>query len=233
MPPEQIHNQALTTASDLYSLGATLICLVTGTQSADIGSLINLGNNRLEFKQKISGYSFQFLQWLEKMVAPDPNQRYSSAEIALEKLQFLSITLVPEVRLSSHELNFQAIRLGENLTQTIQITNPIPDTILQGQWEVAPHRSDPPHNPDSHAWISFSRKEFRGNDIKCNITVDTSKLKADKSYERKLVLRSNSTPEIDTLKIKVKTASISVEIQRRSYASSILNLAAFLLFCYC
>ncbi|WP_071884093.1 hypothetical protein [Allocoleopsis franciscana] len=33
--------QTLTEASDLYSLGATLICLLTGTRSQDIGNLID------------------------------------------------------------------------------------------------------------------------------------------------------------------------------------------------
>jgi serine/threonine protein kinase len=34
MPPEQIFNRELTEASDLYGLGITLICLLTGTRSA-------------------------------------------------------------------------------------------------------------------------------------------------------------------------------------------------------
>ncbi len=41
MPPEEQFGRSLTEASDLYSLGATLICLVTGTRSVDIGKLID------------------------------------------------------------------------------------------------------------------------------------------------------------------------------------------------
>lgn len=41
MPPEQLFNRQLTAASDLYGLGATLICLLTGTKSTAIGNLIN------------------------------------------------------------------------------------------------------------------------------------------------------------------------------------------------
>jgi serine/threonine protein kinase len=41
MPPEQMFNRQLTEASDLYSLGATLICLLTQTKSAEIGNLID------------------------------------------------------------------------------------------------------------------------------------------------------------------------------------------------
>ncbi|MGB3239409.1 MAG: serine/threonine-protein kinase, partial [Geitlerinemataceae cyanobacterium] len=41
MPPEQMFNRQITMASDLYSLGATLICLLTGTLSTDVGSLMD------------------------------------------------------------------------------------------------------------------------------------------------------------------------------------------------
>jgi len=41
MPPEQLFNRELTNASDLYGLGATLICLLTGTPSGSLGNLID------------------------------------------------------------------------------------------------------------------------------------------------------------------------------------------------
>ena len=37
MPPEQLFNHQLTKASDLYGLGVTLICLLTGVRSVDAG----------------------------------------------------------------------------------------------------------------------------------------------------------------------------------------------------
>ncbi|NES24851.1 MAG: protein kinase, partial [Symploca sp. SIO3E6] len=49
MPPEQMFNRQLTTASDLYSLGVTLICLLTQTKSTAVGDLIDEAN-RINFK---------------------------------------------------------------------------------------------------------------------------------------------------------------------------------------
>ena len=83
VPPEQIRNLKPTEASDLYSLGAILICLLTKTKSVDIGSLVDFDSNKFTFKDKVSKFSFRFLQWLEKMVEPNPANRYESAKIAL------------------------------------------------------------------------------------------------------------------------------------------------------
>lgn len=41
MPPEQLLNQKLTTASDLYSLGATLVCLLSGISSNALSNYID------------------------------------------------------------------------------------------------------------------------------------------------------------------------------------------------
>ncbi|HEY9704755.1 MAG TPA: serine/threonine-protein kinase, partial [Allocoleopsis sp.] len=57
MPPEQLQNQKLTEASDLYGLGATLICLITNTQSANIGSLVDFNTNKITFKDKVPKFS--------------------------------------------------------------------------------------------------------------------------------------------------------------------------------
>ena len=55
MPPEQVHNQKLTKASDLYGLGATLICLITQTKSADIGTLVDFSTNKITFYRGSNG----------------------------------------------------------------------------------------------------------------------------------------------------------------------------------
>ena len=52
MPPEQLFNREITKASDLYGLGATLICLLTGTKSVDIGSLID-ANYYIRFRHLV------------------------------------------------------------------------------------------------------------------------------------------------------------------------------------
>ena len=89
--PEQMRNQPLTKASDLYSLGVTLICLVTGTKSTEIGNLID-SNNRIRFKSSIrqdirQKLSPKFINWLEKMVQPEKEKRFPNAEKALEELR--------------------------------------------------------------------------------------------------------------------------------------------------
>jgi tetratricopeptide (TPR) repeat protein len=90
MPPEQLFNRQLTTASDLYSLGATLICILTGTPSGDIGNLIN-DTCGFHFKHLLPKLNRRFVKWLEKMVAPSAKDRYSDAATALEALQPIQV----------------------------------------------------------------------------------------------------------------------------------------------
>jgi serine/threonine protein kinase len=86
MPPEQLYNRQLTEATDLYSLGMTLICLLTGTKSTAIDALID-EDNRINFKPLVSKLSFRFIDWLEKLVQPNPKNRYANAAAALEALK--------------------------------------------------------------------------------------------------------------------------------------------------
>lgn len=86
MPPEQIFNRQLTEASDLYSLGVTLICLLTETKSAEIGNLVD-ENYSINFKPLLPKLNPQFAEWLSKMVAPNWKNRYANAAIALQALQ--------------------------------------------------------------------------------------------------------------------------------------------------
>lgn len=94
MSPEQLFNRPLTKASDLYSVGATLICALTETQSGDVGHLIddkNRFNYRGKIKKKSSQLDRQFLDWLDKMVAHDTENRYPDAKTALDKLLSISV----------------------------------------------------------------------------------------------------------------------------------------------
>jgi serine/threonine protein kinase len=91
MPPEQIRNRELTSASDLYSLGVTLLCLLTRTQSKDIDQLID-ETNQVNFKNLPSDLNPQFLKWLKKMTIPKLSERFESAEIALKELQKIPVT---------------------------------------------------------------------------------------------------------------------------------------------
>jgi serine/threonine protein kinase len=80
MPPEQFGGRTVA-ASDLYSLGATLIYLVTGTHPADLPQK----DFRIQFEQ-LANLSPSFTSWLKRMIEPSLEQRFSSASAALEAL---------------------------------------------------------------------------------------------------------------------------------------------------
>lgn len=95
MPPEQMFNRQLTVASDLYSLGATLICLLIGINSTEIGSLMD-DTGRINFKNRLPQLTPEFLDWLQKMVEPNFKHRYASADAALNALIALDVVRRPK-----------------------------------------------------------------------------------------------------------------------------------------
>ena len=234
MPPEQMFNRKLTKASDLYGLGITLICLLTGTKSADVGNLVD-ANYGIHFRHLVPPLQQGWMNWLERMVAPRLQDRYPSAADALTALQSLDVSRLPKVRIYRGQLKFTAIEYGEIITKTLAISNPIPDTMLCGRWEVAPHPNDPPHTPYDHSWISFEPQAFESNNIECKIAVDTSKLLASKTYNRQIILRANSEPETHTIELQVTTSALPVpqktnalSVRRLAFMCSFI-LAAFML----
>ena len=90
MPPEELFNRPVTEASDLYSLGATIICLLTNTPSGEISRLI-AENYRFNFKHLVTGINPRFLDWLTKMIEPNVKERYPKAAVALAVLQPIQI----------------------------------------------------------------------------------------------------------------------------------------------
>jgi serine/threonine protein kinase len=81
MPQEQFGGRAVP-ASDLYSLGATLIYLVTGTHPADLPQK----DFRIQFEQ-IANLSPAFTNWLQWMIQPNLDERFSFAQSALAALE--------------------------------------------------------------------------------------------------------------------------------------------------
>ncbi|MGK7878054.1 MAG: serine/threonine protein kinase [Xenococcaceae cyanobacterium] len=230
MAPEQIYNRQLSKATDLYGLGATLICLLTGTKSTKMDSLID-DMGRINFKLSVSKFSLRFIEWLEKMVQSKQKDRYVSAAIAKEALSGISVIPVPEVHISQNSLQFKAAKLGEKITQTITVSNPIPRTVLKGRWEVAPHPNDPPHPPPAyHPWISFSQEEFKGNQVECSITVDTSNLIANKVYTREILLQTNSEPSTHKLTVEVHPGSIPLPTPSDSIATLLVSVLLIAIF---
>ncbi|MCC5637914.1 serine/threonine protein kinase [Nostoc sp. CHAB 5844] len=80
MPPEQFGGRTVP-ASDLYSLGATIIYLVTGTHPADLPQK----DFRIQFKPAVH-LSSGLVRTLKWMIEPSLDKRLSSAHTALEAL---------------------------------------------------------------------------------------------------------------------------------------------------
>jgi serine/threonine protein kinase len=238
MPPEQIHNHKLTEASDLYGLGATIVCLITQTKSQNIGSLVDFSSNKINFKEKASKYSFRFIQWLEKMVEPDPKKRFTNAKLALEAFEPLYVIRIPELHFTPNSIQLEAQKLGQKLQFDLNISNTIPETILQGNLSIVEHPSDyhqllgqviEAENTSTHTWITLNKTKFKGNNIQCQVTLDTGNLRAQKLYERELRLTSNATDKAQIIPIKLKTAPIPIEKKNIPYLWLCLLLSASLM----
>jgi serine/threonine protein kinase len=136
MPPEQRFQQFNKT-TDLYSLGMSIVCWLTSTEPAEMYDIINMGTNQvMGLRELLSDYSLRFVDWLEKVVQPDPKDRYLDAEAAFNAFKPLYVKRVPEAIVSSSVLEFRASRLGKRMTQTLMVRNKVPETILEGWWEV-------------------------------------------------------------------------------------------------
>ncbi len=81
MAPEQFQGKAVP-ATDLYGLGATLLFLLTHRSPADFPT----DGLKIDFRSQIK-VSDDFADWLDKMLEPDLEERFSSAKVALEVLQ--------------------------------------------------------------------------------------------------------------------------------------------------
>lgn len=81
MPPEQMGRRAVK-ASDLYSLGVTLVTVLSGIPAT------NLPRNGLQIliEQVITGNP-AFINWLKRMTEPELHKRFDSAQAALSELQ--------------------------------------------------------------------------------------------------------------------------------------------------
>ena len=89
MAPEQVINPSK--ASDLYSLGVTIICLLTNKKSSEILELTTAENPyQINFKPLLKELDREFVNWLNKMVHPQVKQRFPDAATALKNLKELA-----------------------------------------------------------------------------------------------------------------------------------------------
>ena len=108
MPQEQFGGRTVP-ASDLYSLGATLIYLVTGTNPADLPQK----DFRIQFEQ-FANISPNFTNWLEQITEPSLEKRFSTATQALIALQ--QPTYQPKYK------DITALNIGKPAGSKIQLT---------------------------------------------------------------------------------------------------------------
>ena len=81
MPPEQFGGRTVP-ASDLYALGATLIHLLTGISPAELPQ----HQMRIQFREFVN-INPEFANWIEQLIQPAPERRFSTARQTLFALQ--------------------------------------------------------------------------------------------------------------------------------------------------
>jgi serine/threonine protein kinase len=114
IPPEEQFGYPLNQASDLYSVGATLICLLTNTCAGDISKLIDCGD-RWQFPKLGQQLHPCFRSWLLTMVQPNWKDRYPDAATALTALKAIPVTgnaTIIETLLATMKLRRRTVMFG-------------------------------------------------------------------------------------------------------------------------
>lgn len=149
MPPEQFSGRAKP-ASDLYSLGATLIYLATGKHPTEFMQ----DNLTLDFASHVR-FSPSFTRWLTQITQPNISQRIASAQLALRQL-----TQSSGVKDLS-QLNKQQKASSARHSTPRKITAQNPSTVLTcGDFEVI----STPHELEVHFLRSRIRAPLRSKE---------------------------------------------------------------------
>ena len=91
--PEQIIKP--TTASDIYSLGVSLVCLLAHKDITEVREFASADDPyQLNLKKLLPDIDRQFLSWLEKMTNAKVSQRFSDAQAAKNALLKLELPIV-------------------------------------------------------------------------------------------------------------------------------------------
>ncbi|MBE8965345.1 serine/threonine protein kinase [Nostocales cyanobacterium LEGE 12452] len=131
MPPEQFGGRTVA-ASDLYSLGATLIYLVTGTHPADLPQK----DFRIQFEQ-LANLSPSFSNWLKWMIEPSLERRLSSAEQAIAALEKPQTTNLPTLVLGKPDgSKIQLTKNGDSLEIIVPPSGFDPSIIFTGLFAI-------------------------------------------------------------------------------------------------
>ncbi len=105
--PEQIIKPTL--ASDLYSLGVTLVCLISDKSITEIRDFTSADDPyQLNLKSLLPELERQFRQWLAKMTNAKVSQRFPNALAAQEALSHLISTSSNIAPVNDSQLNTQS-----------------------------------------------------------------------------------------------------------------------------
>ncbi len=131
MPPEQFGGRTVA-ASDLYSLGATLIYLVTGTHPADLPQK----DFRIQFEQ-LANLSPSFSNWLKWMIEPSLERRLSSADQAIAALEKPQPTNLPTLVIGKPDgSKIQLTKNGDSLEIIVPPSGFDPSIIFTGLFAI-------------------------------------------------------------------------------------------------
>lgn len=124
-------------SSDLYSLGLTLIALVCQMQPKQIQQM-RTTKGRFGFQRFVPvTYSLDFIHWLETLVQVEHSDRFPHATAALQAFNGMVLERRPSIDIQVAPIILGARHLNESLTHRLSIRNRIPDTHLEGKWQLA------------------------------------------------------------------------------------------------
>lgn len=133
--PEQIVKPTL--ASDLYSLGVTIICLLVNKNITEIQDLVSADDPyQLNIKFLLPDLDSRFYSWLEKMTNPKVTKRFPNALIARDVLLAIDSTnLSSQNSILKNDLEINKINNSDKI-KVITATSAIVSISTMSVWGI-------------------------------------------------------------------------------------------------
>ncbi len=218
--PEILASSQPQLSSDLFSFGLTLIALISQIQPKQVQQMRKT-DGRFGFQRFMPvTYSLDFIRWLETLVQFNHTDRFPNAAAALRAFDHCVIERRPGLDIKTSPIILVSRHLNDGLTYNINIRNRIPDTQLEGKWQLAIETPHPlpkgqktrqskhqlkPSKPLPD-WINIKPRHFKSNDLSCCVFVDTQRLTANQSFRVTLALFSNTEEPPILIPVEITTA---------------------------